>query len=630
MGEGETDREEEPQWDDARYYDDIFSASDILIPLDPQPRVSRTPATLGGSRRRPNNGNNIINSRKRARELADDPDHQLAQSFPQVIPRVPILEERRVEEIDEKTNPFCSPEGVPSAHPRTIALSRKKNSSNKVQERTAVNGLVKFILWKTNKPNKERSVPGRADSRPLWKPGNQPTNPNAMVAARLDPNNQVNYLPQDFGRTIKLDYVDQTIFRFYTVAVCSGRTLLDKQNIHLLEIAPMADKSEGVRHAVLSLASSYLLDYRPDPVIAAKANQHYRLSIEWLTKELRNTENYEPGKEEALVTTLVLLIHSDIVCCDPESSASEKVPAWYQATRLARRVLDSSDPGYCYKRLQNVQESKARHKIGNEVAFSEILSSAFAPIEEEDLKPQCPYSWLMSGNDKECTKIEGNTGMCAKVLYSLAQITYLTGAYAKDSRAEIWPIVAGKVRTRLERVEQWSELSPGYSNAQDLLDSCILDDDGLVKTKEEATDLIAQCYIQAALIYLECRFFRRTPFDPSVRRHLDILIKCFDRCPTSGDLYTAQTPVFGVAIAGVVAIDEEERDFCRKYVRGTCAAGERGNLSTLGDTLKFIWEWMDKYGPGEGTDSPTLPNRRQWWEELVAAFYKTKNRRDFA
>ncbi|KAK6515743.1 hypothetical protein TWF281_004333 [Arthrobotrys megalospora] len=649
--DGEPNYDEEPQWDDPRYHNEVFSNAEMLIPLDPLVSSAPFPNVIDYQ-----NSNNGPNPRKRAREPVDDSESWLANSerwlaelFPNIVasiePQVPLLSERRVEEVDEKANPFCDGEGAPSAHPRTIALSLTANNGKDLPEQAVVNGLLKFRLWKTK--NNNESEPGRSSigRMPMLGGRSNPTPkvpvPNAdgvvpgqdanqiSITASLDPNNQVNYLPPDFGRgTMRLNSIDSKLFRFYLLAVCSGRTLLDKQNIHKLEIAPMAVVSPGVCHAVLSLASAYILDYRPSETLAERANYHYQESVKWLTKELKNTENYEPGKEEALVTTLVLLIHNEIICW--ESSTSNEVPAWYRATRIARRVLDSSDPGYRYKDLPNVQESRARHRIGNEIAFCEILSSAFAPIEEEDLKGRCPYSWLMGGSTKELTTIEGNTGMCARVLYTLQQITYITGLFAQDVRTEVWPKVAGKIRTRLERIQQWSELSPGYPHAQELLDACILDENGLVQTKAEATDLIAESYIQAALIYLECRFFRRTPFHASVRRNLDILIKCFDRCPTSGDLYTAQTPVFGVAIAGVVAITEKERDFCRKYVTGTCGTGERGNLPILQDTLNFIWEWMDKHRPSEDADSASLPNRRPWWEELVAAFNEAKGRRDFA
>ncbi|KAF3244687.1 hypothetical protein TWF192_007622 [Orbilia oligospora] len=309
MDEDEPNLEEEPRWDDAGLHDDIFSHSSIFIPLEPQLPTSGAWANLGAAKYWPRPEINGTKSRKRAREPVED----LVQFPPEMVPRVPIFEERRVEEIDEKSNPFCDSNGGLSAHPRNVAWSLTKFSSNKLpSEKAAVNGLVKFRLWNTN--GRGESVPTAKAPKRLYVPGNNPNqNPDTLVSTILDPNNQgVNYLPPAFGKSFILDQVDQKLFDFYRCAICSGRTLLDKQNIHLLEIAPMADKSKGVRHAVLSLASAYLLDYWPSPSFAARANYHYRESIKWLTEELKNTQNYEPGKEEALVTTLSLLIHNEV------------------------------------------------------------------------------------------------------------------------------------------------------------------------------------------------------------------------------------------------------------------------------------------------------------------------------
>ena len=44
--------------------------------------------------------------------------------------------------------------------------------------------------------------------------------------------------------------------------------------------------------------------------------------------------------------------------------------------------------------------------------------------------------------------------------------------------------------------------------AQELLDSCKLDEDGKVTTEAKVTELIAESYVAAAQIYLQCRLFR--------------------------------------------------------------------------------------------------------------------------
>ncbi|KAK6342520.1 hypothetical protein TWF718_007923 [Orbilia javanica] len=600
MGEGEPSNQG-VQWDSRADYDAGSFQTEVFICNTWSTMAQRTLALP----REPGNSGRGPQTRKRAREvLADDS----------------ILGERRVQEIEGISNPFCSLVGTQLRHPRTLALSRTEYSRKLVP----TDGLLKFGRMRELDKNVQRTP------NPPHKSAREPNTTYSVVSSTsISLTNQANRpLPGlreriflgPLNPAYELSPLDKRLWMFYINAFCPGRTLLDEQNFHSFEIVPMARGSDGVLHAVLALAASYLLDYHQNDELRAIADHHYARSVQCVTRELKNA-----GNEEALVAILSLLIHNDIICCG--SSPTGKTPAWYKAVLLAKKVLDRSDPGYGSGRPENVQESNARRRINNEVAFCEILSSVFAPIGEVYLVEECPYTWLWRGNERKLTRIEGNTGMCPKVLFILGQITYVAGKHAKEPRSNVWLNVGNKLRGRLESTRQWSELSNGYPDAKKLLDSCILDENGFVRTKEEVTDLIAESYVRAALIYLECRLFRRSPYDQVVKKHLRILIDCFDKCPTHGDLYTAQTPVFGVAMAGVVATNDREREFCRKYIRGTCTTGERGNLSTLGNTLEFIWGWMDgRLGSLGGEDYIPHP----WWEDLVTAFEEAKGRRDFA
>lgn len=61
---------------------------------------------------------------------------------------------------------------------------------------------------------------------------------------------------------------------------------------------------------------------------------------------------------------------------------------------------------------------------------------------------------------------------------------------------------------KLVGFRQWSEISAGFPSEQELLDSCVLNENGQVSTKAEVTDLTAQAWVSAAQIYLQCRFYR--------------------------------------------------------------------------------------------------------------------------
>lgn len=61
---------------------------------------------------------------------------------------------------------------------------------------------------------------------------------------------------------------------------------------------------------------------------------------------------------------------------------------------------------------------------------------------------------------------------------------------------------------RLTNFRQISELSKGYETTEDLLNACVLDDNGLVQCATKVTELTAETWVQAAQIYLCCRFYR--------------------------------------------------------------------------------------------------------------------------
>lgn len=70
-------------------------------------------------------------------------------------------------------------------------------------------------------------------------------------------------------------------------------------------------------------------------------------------------------------------------------------------------------------------------------------------------------------------------------------------------------MVAREIEKVLENFFQWSVITRnGYGTSMELLASCNLDQEGKVTTEEEVTNLIAEAYVAAAQIYLQCRALR--------------------------------------------------------------------------------------------------------------------------
>lgn len=74
----------------------------------------------------------------------------------------------------------------------------------------------------------------------------------------------------------------------------------------------MADKDECVSHAVLALASAYVLDYKPCAEIQRRANHHYKCAVDLVGQAMRDPQSHQVGKDDAVVAALILLFSDDV------------------------------------------------------------------------------------------------------------------------------------------------------------------------------------------------------------------------------------------------------------------------------------------------------------------------------
>jgi hypothetical protein len=74
----------------------------------------------------------------------------------------------------------------------------------------------------------------------------------------------------------------------------------------------MADASDLVKHSLLSLAATYVMDFRQYPQLTARSNFHHQMAIEHLSREIQRSEVYCPKKEDALIAALYILAHNEV------------------------------------------------------------------------------------------------------------------------------------------------------------------------------------------------------------------------------------------------------------------------------------------------------------------------------
>jgi hypothetical protein len=169
-----------------------------------------------------------------------------------------------------------------------------------------------------------------------------------------------------------------------------------------------------------------------------------------------------------------------------------------------------TDNGYRYWNQRNQQCTSARTSNANALALIDIMAMTVTELKPDDCKN--PHPWLLVGTEEATRKIHGDTGLCPKLLHMFAQITHLCGLMIEDGQSIIIPLAAKELEKKLKKLRQWSELSPNpaqnHASAESLIESCQLNEQGLVTTEREVTDLGAEAWVQAARIYLQFRFFR--------------------------------------------------------------------------------------------------------------------------
>lgn len=74
----------------------------------------------------------------------------------------------------------------------------------------------------------------------------------------------------------------------------------------------MADSNRCVMHSVLSLAATYVLDYTQASLWRDRANFHYKEATRLLGLALKDKEAHEIGKEDALVSAMIILTCEDV------------------------------------------------------------------------------------------------------------------------------------------------------------------------------------------------------------------------------------------------------------------------------------------------------------------------------
>ncbi|KAG6133178.1 hypothetical protein E4U12_002864 [Claviceps purpurea] len=449
---------------------------------------------------------------------------------------------------------------------------------------------------------------------------NSPVEVASLGAPRL--------IPSQYGYEAKMDKTDRRFWMFYIRNWCPGRSVLEDTNLWLKDFAQM-HKSVGVRSAIQSLAGIYIYDYQPLDSIRERVNQRFADAEKRFTQLLNDPATYcDESLANELITIGVILSMQDIVLTERRLK-KPFVPRWLQGFRRGEELLEATDHGLRFWRTSNVQTSALRISqsviVGRAVILAQPMSPLPSPEEFNVEREASRFGWLLYGTERDMYQIHGGCGFSKKLLHTFSQVTYCAARLRQDAESPVVPMTADYIQQELLGMRQWSPESQDWEavrTSRAMIEWVRQQPPGYkIDENPIMTDVTAEAWRIAAMLYLLCRVFRLPRNHPKIISNLDDLVQCIAIMPTSGMQFTAQAPLFPVFLLGILATLPEHRAMSQRWFDEVLRTPVRSSVPPLYATLKRIWEWIDIDFPLLLESSLEVAQpihlRTAWWEELV-------------
>lgn len=204
-----------------------------------------------------------------------------------------------------------------------------------------------------------------------------------------------------------------------------------------------------------------------------------------------------------------------------------------------------------------------------------------------DLNPEQEvkrFNWLRHGNKQQRDEIHGGSGFSRRLLQLFSQITYCAARLKQEPETPVVPLTAELLLAELVEMRQWSNEFTDWETAKAgrptirLIQA--LQEASSIDSARSMTDVTAEAWRLAAIVYLQCRLLRYTvPLvlklsvltelyrlprnSPFVVANLEDLAECIRLMPVSGTYFTAQSPLFPTFLLGMLATVPQHKEIAR-------------------------------------------------------------------
>ncbi|KAH7185781.1 fungal-specific transcription factor domain-containing protein [Fusarium flagelliforme] len=463
----------------------------------------------------------------------------------------------------------------------------------------------------------------------IWPEGTQP--PITMTNPTPSPHEVFSRAPRKvptlFGFYIYMDYLDRRIWEFYINNWCPGRSVLDDTNSWLKDLAPMCS-NRGILHAMQALAGVYIYDYLPDERVRQRINQRYVESNQYFIELLNDPESRMPGKGQEVITMAILLSMHDVILTERRLKKPNK-PRWLEGFKQGEYFLQQTDPGKRFwKEPKTAVYDPLRISQSIIVGRAVILAQPMMALSNpETMDPQAEshrFNWLLYGTERDLFEIHGGCGFSKKLLHTMSQVTYCAARLWQEPETAIVPVTARYLSMTLTTMRQWTREGAAWEECQRHPQTINwvrkTADDFVISSKNDMTNVTAEAWRIAAIIYYQCRLLRLPRTHPEVLANMNDLAKCINIMPTSGTHFTAQAPLLPVFFLGMLATDPAHREISRGWFEQVVNTPVRSSVPPLYAALKRIWKIIDTDATlqCELISLPeSLGQRVPWWEYLV-------------
>ncbi|KAM6514211.1 hypothetical protein FALCPG4_015368 [Fusarium falciforme] len=226
-------------------------------------------------------------------------------------------------------------------------------------------------------------------------------------------------------------------------------------------------------------------------------------------------ESRRIGGGDEVITMAVILSMQDIVLTERRLNKPSS-PRWLEGFKQGEYFLHKTDPGCRFWKDHNVQYSDLRISqsiiVGRAVILAQPMMALPSPATLKPEEEASRFDWLLYGTEKDMFEIHGGCGFSKKLLHTMSQVTYCAARLQQEPNSTIVPITARYLHRQLQEMRQWSREGISWEDAQTRPPTIewvrSKSDDTIIDSNREMTDITAEAWRIAAIIYLQCRLLR--------------------------------------------------------------------------------------------------------------------------